>query len=407
MTAAGDRAVHPNPGMPCRLPPLVSFKACRTKASAIMQDYDFLCVQILDALTGKLLPPTSWHIPERNEQHIAIAVCQTMGMTPERWDRLSKDERLPWLHKTLKALESQPAANVWFGGDDLPTHRPEFDRPAAPVEQPTVGGLTEVSGSGSKADRGASSTPDEAATNPSESSSTHAETKRPVQNPKPPPSAQTEFAKPTDTMGSTLITQARDINDANGSFQDYGEFVRICGLGEDVTLEKTEGVERLIAIVTAPTRRYGVMELAKIGAAQQVSDRDSVDLDADRLTERESVDDEQYESALGDDASQVVRDEVGDLIARKKAAVERGDVAEAKTLKQQIDAVLNPLKPALGNAAKTVKNSLDRTYKRLRKDGIGKLLAAHFDKYVTRPRQSAEFVYAPDESKGKIVWIVK
>src|SRR5262249_20664621 len=85
-----------------------------------MVDYESLYTKVLCALTGELLTDTSWHIPERNEQRIAIKVCDTTGMTPERWDRLSQDKRIPWLHKTLKALEKEPASNVWVEGDDLP-----------------------------------------------------------------------------------------------------------------------------------------------------------------------------------------------------------------------------------------------------------------------------------------------
>jgi hypothetical protein len=91
-----------------------------------MSDYDQLSIRILFGLTGELLPQTSWHVPEGNEQRIAIAVCEATGMTPERWDRLSKDERIPWLRKTLKAVEKQPAPNAWIEGDDLPCHRPEL-----------------------------------------------------------------------------------------------------------------------------------------------------------------------------------------------------------------------------------------------------------------------------------------
>src|SRR5712692_4946178 len=90
-----------------------------------MLDYDRLSIRILAALTGELLPAPSWHVPDPNEQRIAVAVCDATGMTPERWDRLTKDERIPWLHKTLKALEKQPAPNAWIEGDDLPLHRPE------------------------------------------------------------------------------------------------------------------------------------------------------------------------------------------------------------------------------------------------------------------------------------------
>src|SRR5262245_38095037 len=91
-----------------------------------MLEYDSLSIRILSALTGELLPSTSWHDPEREEQRIAIAVCDATGMSPERWDRLSKDERIPWLHKTLKALEKRPEPNAWLGGDDLPVHCPEL-----------------------------------------------------------------------------------------------------------------------------------------------------------------------------------------------------------------------------------------------------------------------------------------
>src|SRR5262245_21435838 len=91
-----------------------------------MSDYDHLSTRILSALTGELLPDTSWHVPEHNEQRVAIAVCDATGMTPERWDRLSKDERIPWLHKTLKVLEKQPAPNEWIEGNDLSSHRPEL-----------------------------------------------------------------------------------------------------------------------------------------------------------------------------------------------------------------------------------------------------------------------------------------
>jgi hypothetical protein len=90
-----------------------------------MPDYDRLSIQILSALTGELLPETSWHVPERNEQRIAIAVCDATKMTPDRWDRLNKDERVPWLYKTLKALEKQPVPNVWVEGNDLPSYSPE------------------------------------------------------------------------------------------------------------------------------------------------------------------------------------------------------------------------------------------------------------------------------------------
>jgi hypothetical protein len=93
-----------------------------------MLDYDRLSARILSALTGELPPDTSWHVPQRSEERIAVAVCEATGMTPERWDRLTKDERIPWLHKTLRALEKQPSPNVWIEGDDLPVYCPDAAR---------------------------------------------------------------------------------------------------------------------------------------------------------------------------------------------------------------------------------------------------------------------------------------
>jgi hypothetical protein len=90
-----------------------------------MLDYERLSIGVLSALTGSLLPPRSWHIPERNEQRIAIAVCDSTGMTPERWDHLSKTEKVPWLHRTLSILKKQPAPNAWIEGDDLPEYQQE------------------------------------------------------------------------------------------------------------------------------------------------------------------------------------------------------------------------------------------------------------------------------------------
>src|SRR5262245_43977928 len=103
-----------------------------------MVEYDRLCIKIICALTGELLPDTSWHIPERSEQRIAIAVCDATGMTPERWDKLTKDERIPWLHKTLKALEKQPVPNAWPIGDDLPVFLPEVEAERRREELPNL-----------------------------------------------------------------------------------------------------------------------------------------------------------------------------------------------------------------------------------------------------------------------------
>ena len=183
------------------------------------------------------------------------------------------------------------------------------------------------------------------------------------------------------------------------------EIVQVHGFGEAVALEKTEGVERLIAIVTK--RRVNVIELARIGAPQQDRNRSSVDIDADRLSERESANDERFESLLGDDAQFAVREAVGDLIAQRDAAAANGDDQEAGKLTALINAALQVSKLAVQAAAGTVRKSLDRTYDRLREGNHGITLANHFDQFITRPRGESDYVYAPDESHGKIDWNLK
>lgn len=197
-------------------------------------------------------------------------------------------------------------------------------------------------------------------------------------------------------------------NDGEFLFVVGSESVEVRGFGETVPLlQRTEGIDRLIAIVTAPTRRVSVMELARIGVRQPESDDELIDRDDDGLTERESVNDERFGSALGDDALQAARDAVGDLMAERDAAADAGDDDKAERLTAQINASLDWLKPDLQKAAAVVRKSLDRTYERLRKDGKGKLLGAHFAKYIERPRQSPEYVYQPDETERKISWNLK
>lgn len=223
-------------------------------------------------------------------------------------------------------------------------------------------------------------------------------------------------------LSQTIVTQSQIVlqdsrskpptppnssEDTPFSFEVNSEFVRIRGFGEDVTLEKTEGVQRLIAIVSVPTRRAKVMGLARIGAVQLTTDRGLIDQDGDGLTERESVNDERFELTLGADAIPAAREAIGDLIAERDAALSDCDEDKAKRLTDQINASLNWSKTELQEAAAVVRKSLDRTYDRLRKDGKGKLLAAHFDKCVIRRRESPDYVYEPHESERKIVWKVK
>lgn len=202
--------------------------------------------------------------------------------------------------------------------------------------------------------------------------------------------------------------------DGNGhvveqSFEVSPEFVTISGFDEKVTIQQTEGVERLIAIVTAPKRRVSVWDLVAINGslAEDAMEKEMLDQSEDGLSERQSLDERVEEPILGSDAPGDVKQAVKDLIEEKKLAQDRGDERRIQELKRQIDAAIGPFEQKLGKAAKAVQNTLDRTYARLRKDNAGNKLAKHFDLSIGRGRGETDYVYAPDESAGKICWILK
>lgn len=82
--------------------------------------YDRLVVRLIDRLNGDedILPLTTMADLDRDEERVLIAVCEATPMTPERWDKLDKVSREPWLEKTLDRLasarvsEQQPAPAV-------------------------------------------------------------------------------------------------------------------------------------------------------------------------------------------------------------------------------------------------------------------------------------------------------
>jgi hypothetical protein len=57
-------------------------------------------LRLLSLLDGDLLPPPACGDLERQEQGIAITVCQETNMTPKRWDRLDDPSRESWLADT-------------------------------------------------------------------------------------------------------------------------------------------------------------------------------------------------------------------------------------------------------------------------------------------------------------------
>lgn len=105
-----------------------------------MVHYSQLFDQLVLALMGRMAAPTSaWHARERTEQRVAAAVCEAMQMTPERWDKLTPDERVPWLDRTLTWLATRPKPNAWRDDRDMPIHLPDEagapEPDAAPAEE--------------------------------------------------------------------------------------------------------------------------------------------------------------------------------------------------------------------------------------------------------------------------------
>lgn len=192
-----------------------------------------------------------------------------------------------------------------------------------------------------------------------------------------------------------------------GSFEVQDELIRIRGFGEDVLLRRTAEVDRLIAILTSRQRRVSVWDLVKIGAKQEKTGSEPVDVEGGGLVEHETLNDATDKLVLGADANPAVKRAVRELIAQKKDAQARGDLKEIRRFNEQIDAVLEPCKKVLKYAAKTVSHSLHRTHQRLRKDKKRSLLASHFERSIKRLRKESDFVYVPDEQAGKIDWKLK
>ena len=67
-----------------------------------LSSYDLLVCKLIDVLNGDILPLPRWGDEERNEQRVAMAVCEGSGMTPEHWAKLSETEREPWIEKAIE-----------------------------------------------------------------------------------------------------------------------------------------------------------------------------------------------------------------------------------------------------------------------------------------------------------------
>jgi DNA-binding MarR family transcriptional regulator len=70
----------------------------------MITNYDVLCCQLIGLLdeSDALLPPGD---PDRNDQRVAIAISESLGITIEHWKSLTTVEREPYLEKLIERLQ--------------------------------------------------------------------------------------------------------------------------------------------------------------------------------------------------------------------------------------------------------------------------------------------------------------
>ena len=75
-----------------------------------MTPYDELVVQLICLLDGDILPLPRADDLDRNDERIAIAICETTGITREFWETLNRARQEPWLEKAIAILTKQRAS---------------------------------------------------------------------------------------------------------------------------------------------------------------------------------------------------------------------------------------------------------------------------------------------------------
>lgn len=79
------------------------------KEWCLVSRYKLLTCKLLSLLDGDILPLPQWGDLERNEQRVAIAVCESTEMTLDYWAKLDSFGREPWLEKAIAQANSAPA----------------------------------------------------------------------------------------------------------------------------------------------------------------------------------------------------------------------------------------------------------------------------------------------------------
>ena len=73
-------------------------------------EYDHLRIKLLDASTDGILRLPSWDRDEKhNDEELARMVTKLTSLSLERWDKLCRSARLPWMREASRRLDAEAA----------------------------------------------------------------------------------------------------------------------------------------------------------------------------------------------------------------------------------------------------------------------------------------------------------
>ncbi len=188
---------------------------------------------------------------------------------------------------------------------------------------------------------------------------------------------------------------------------DPGEHYVICGFGEELTLQKSEGVERLVAVVTSPDQRLPILDLYQIGAGRRVRgrsksrDEEQIDQNGDGISERKLLVDVTDDSRFDDDTPDAVWERVRGLIEERDLARKTGDEEEAQKITKVLDTLYLSEKKLVKNARDSVRNTINTTIERIDENRFPNL-RKHFQRSLDLSDDKKDYVFAP--AGLDIVW---
>ncbi len=217
----------------------------------------------------------------------------------------------------------------------------------------------------------------------------------------------TEFASPTSGQ-SVPTPKAKADAGTEYLIQDTCEHYVICGFGEKLTLQKSNGVERLVAVVTSPDHPLPIFYLYTIGGAERRArrssssgDEEQIDRDGNGISERRLPVDETDDSRFDDDTTDAVWERLRGLIEERDLARKTGNKEEAQRITKALDVLYVSEKKLVKNARDSVRNTINATIQRIDKERFPNLWE-HFFRSVDLSDDKRDYVFTP--AGLDIVW---